>query len=783
MLKNYLTIAFRNFLRYKLYSTINILGLAVGIAFCLLIYLFVQFEFSMDQFHEHKERIYRVENVSLWDGELKRSTILPCPLVPAMADEIPEIEKFSRYHGGGILFSLQGKKENETVHYVDPDFLDIFSFHLLKGDKKAALSNPKSIVISESIAQKYFGEEEPLGKTMYAQSLRSGEEKEFTVSAIIQDTPKNSSIKADILLNMDNSDCTPDNNQWPANFINGFILALPGASEENIIQKANQVYADHYPFDSKPTVSLTVLSDIYFDTETNSFGGTQMSNPQYSYILGSVALLILIIACINYVLLALTNSSSRTKEVGIRKVLGATKQTLGWQYLAEAQMMTFIALLLGITLAQLFLPAFNEFTQRELSLNLLENKRLILAIFGILCVTGLAAGSYPAYWLSRMLPVKILKGNTTYRVKSGLSNSLVMLQFGICIFFITCTLVMNRQLNFITNMDLGFDKDLIVKVNTRNYEQIDSKTIFDRFKNTLDREPRIEQVTAASTFPGFCCTLQFKYQDKDITTHIADVDYDFFPTLGIRIDQGRNFSRDIASDATKAVIINEALADELGYAHPVGEIFPYDSSVIIGLIKDVHINSLEQEIKPAFFKIGDPGILLIKINGKDIPATIEKLAETWKSVVSDQPMDYTFLDDEVTRMYEDYLRWQRIISLSTFFGVLIACMGLFGLSGLHAANKSKEIAIRKVMGAHAGGLLLLLNRRIFQIALLAFLFAVPFAYYAMSKWLENFAYRIELKWYWFGAACLAGVLITVFTVSYHTLKAALANPVKSLRYE
>lgn len=781
MIKNYLTIAFRNFLRYKLYSVINILGLSIGIAFCILIYLFVQFEFSMDQFHKHKDRIYRVESVSMWGGALKRDATIPCPLAPALAEEIPGIEKSSRYFERNASFLLNGRKQEEHVQYVDTAFLEMFSFRLIRGNKTTALDGLYNAVISERIAQKYFGDTDPIGKVMQT------EQRNFVVSGVVEDASKNSTLRADILLRIDQSICT-DEHPWTTSFINAFVLVKPGTQQEDIIKQANEVYAKNFPSEDSPTTSFTSLTAVYFDQDVSSFGGKRISNPSYSYILGGITLLILLIACVNYILLSLANASSRTKEVGVRKVLGATRQLLRRQYLGEAWLLTFIALLLGLTLAQLFLPAFNEFTQRELTLSFSENKLLILALVIILLVTGFLAGSYPAYWLSRLLPAKILKGNTSYRIKAGLSNSLVTLQFSICVFFIICTLVMNRQLSYIREADLGFDHDLVVKIDIyRNSNHVDGKTIKERFENALQNEPDIEQMTATATFPGFCCAESFQYGDKQLTTDKAFVDYNFFNTLDIKITKGRSFSPDVASDSTAAVIINKALADELGYADPIGNIYPMDSSVIIGMVTDVHINSLEQKPGPALFQIGKPGkyesALLVKIRGRNIPSTIKKFEETWRSLISDEPMVYSFLDEEVARMYEDYNRWQRIISLSTFFGILIACMGLFGLSGLHAANKSKEIAIRKVLGANMQGLLFLLNKNTLWIALLAFTLAVPFGYYAMSKWLENFAYRIDLAWYWFAVACLLGICIVFFTVSYHTLKAATTNPVKSLKYE
>ncbi len=342
---------------------------------------------------------------------------------------------------------------------------------------------------------------------------------------------------------------------------------------------------------------------------------------------------------------------------------------------------------------------------------------------------------------------------------------------------------MNRQMNFMASKDLGFDKELIVKVNTFNYENTDGNTVLRRFRQALANEKGIEQITAASGFPGFYSSMYFGYEDKQISASVADVRHDFFSTLGIEIIAGRNFSPDIASDSTEAVIINEAMARELGFANPIGEIFPQDSARIIGVIRDVHIASLEREIEPAYFKIGYSGVLLIRISGHDIPQTIATLEATWRNLISDQPLDYAFLDDEVKQMYADYLRWQSIIRLSTLFCILVACMGLFGLSGLQAANRSKEIAIRKVLGAGILELLKNLQKNTVMITVLAFVLAAPFAHLVMQEWLTNFAYRIDLQWYWFGLPYVLGALIALTTVSYHTLKAALANPTTSLRSE
>lgn len=782
MLKNYLIIAYRNLLKNKVFSLINIFGLATGMAFCMLIYLFIQFEFSFDNFHACKNQIYRIETI---DQQNNRSTILPCPVAPTFFEEIPEVENYTRYNGNGMLFLLEGKKELETVQYVDPQFLEIFSFNMVKGDAASALADIKSAVISESIAQKYFGDANPIGQTMYTQHPYSEEKKEFTVSGVIEDTPENSTLQTNILLRIDESRCEADA-PWNTSFLNAFILLHPEANIDDVIAKANESYENHYPFEGSPTVSLTNLPNVYFDHEISWFGGMKTSNPVYSYILGGIAVLILGIACINYILLTLTNSVSRSQEVGVRKVLGATQRTLRWQYLIETFLFTGIAMLLAVTLAQLFLPTFNHFTQRQLAFPLLDNQILWLVILGITVIVSMIAGSYPAYWLSRLMPVKILKGHRTYRIKPVLSFVLVTFQFSICVFFITCSLVMGKQLTYISQKDLGFDKDFIIKVRAFNYDNIDGNVLLERFRNALGNDTRIEQITAATSFPGFSGSLSFGWEDKIISANQVNVDHDFFKTLNISISEGRDFSRELTTDSTEAVIINEALARDLELENPVGEIYPQDSSIIIGVIKGLHASSLTQEIPPVVFRVGGHskyGQLFIKTKGNDIPYVIDKLEKTWDSMVSDPPLSYSFLDEEVAKMYDDYMRWQRIVGIATLFGVLIACLGLFGLNGLMAVNRTKEIGIRKVLGASIRHILVLLNRQTLLLILSAALIGIPVAYYAMQQWLENFAYRISIDWKIGVISLLTGILLVVFTVSYHSIKAALTNPAKSLRYE
>ena len=782
MLKNYLLIAYRSFLRYKLYSFINILGLALGIAFCILIYLFVRYEFTYDAFHEKKAGIYRVESVSEWQNEVNRSAVLPCPLLPAMAEEVPEIKTYSRYYESRLLFGVKAKRTEEVVQYVDPGFFSMFSFDLIHGEPASVFQQSNSAVISQATAKRFFGNGNPLGERLQARPLYGNEEMEFVVSGVIKDAPANSSLQPTILLSMKSGRCAA-NQQWNMSSVYGFAELHAEADPQDVIAKTNQLYDKYYPFENKPEASLTVLSAMYFEQGVSAWWKGRKSSIELSYILAGVAFLLLLIACINYVLLTLTNSASRSREVGIRKVLGAGKNTIRLQYLAETLLLTLISLLLGLTLGQVFLPTFEKYTQRELSLNLWANTDMFIVLLGILLLTGLIAGGYPAYYLSRLLPSRILKSGSASRVGVSFSNTLVILQLAVCIFFISCTLVMNRQMGYMTSKDLGFDKDLIVKINTFNYENTDGNTVLRRFRQALANEKGIEQITAASGFPGFYSSTYFGHEGKQISAAMAHVRHDFFGTLGIEIIAGRSFSQDIASDSTEAVIINEVMARELGYMDPVGEVFPADSSRIIGVIQDVHIASLEREIEPAYFKIGDSGVLLIRISGHDIPQTIATLKATWRNLISDQPLDYTFLDEEVEQMYAEYLRWQSIIQLSTLFCLVVACMGLFGLSGLQAARRSKEIAIRKVLGANILELLKSLQKNTVLITALAFVLAAPLAYLVMQEWLANFAYRIDLQWYWFGLAFVLGGFIALATVSYHTLKTALANPVNSLKDE
>lgn len=781
MIRNYLQTASRNFLRYRLYTFINVLGLAIGIAFCLLIYLFIQYEFQYDSFHTQGERIYRVEKSDRWDNEPRRTATLSCPFVPMMYEEVPEVEDYSRYSGGSLLIDHAGKQIEQTVHYVDPGFFRMFSFSLLQGNPATIFAQPGGAVISSSLAQRYFGDEDPIGKIIRAKGKYGHRELTLVVNGVIEDAPPYSSLQTDFLISMEeNGNCGGEGRDvWTSSSVQGFALLREGSQLKKVIQKTDTLLAKHYPYEIPPTSSLTPLEESYFDPVA---GAGPFGNPQNSYVLGTIALLILLLACINYVLLALTNASSRTKEIGVRKVLGASRGALRTQYLIEAFAVTLAAVGLGLTLAQLFLPSFNEFSQRTLALNLVQNPEILLVLLMIAAITGLGAGGYPAYWLARHIPTLMLRGST-YRVESGLSSVLVMLQLAICVFFISCTLIMHRQLDYLANKDLGFDQELIVKIDTYNPEQIAGNTILQRFRQELDGDTRIQGVTGALGFPRFCCTTQFQYEDRQITTRIVYVDYDFFQMLNISISDGRGFSPEITTDSGQTVIINDVLADALGYPDPVGEIYPLDSSLIIGLVKDVYIGSLKKEVDAVVYSLGEISELLVKIDGTDIPGSIQQLEQTWKELISDRPLAYSFLDEYVALMYEDYQRWQRMVGLSTFFGLLIASMGLFGLSGLYSMNKAKEIAIRKVLGAGVGNLLLRLNQKTFRLFFLAFVLSVPLAYYSMQQWLSNFAFRIDLEWYWFAVSCGLGAVVCGLVVSYHTLKVTLANPVQSLRYE
>ena len=815
MLYNYLKIALRHLLRHKAFSFINLFGLAVGITCCLLIFLFIQDELSYDRFHPNANRIYRIHKTNLLDApfpgtaggggflnafknfQSNKMVYLPLPLGPLLQQEVPAVKQALRYKEGEAVISSNTQSFAEEVRYVDKNFFQLFAFKLKQGHKATVLAQPNSLVLTEKMARKYFGNSNPVGRTLRVQADTT---KLFTVTGVAAEAPANSSLTYQILLPFENA---PMYREFRNELFNYYsVLTFVELREQATVASLQQQLAlfvqkkfaknDADTRTEKKLTSsvrvtelgITSLPDTHFD---NTVYWAKVSNPLYTYILGGIAGLILLIAGINYISIALTNAAARTIEIGIRKVMGADRQQLALQLWVEAQLIVFVALIVAVLLANWFLPVFNYFTDKSLVFNWGEQLALLWSMVGLLLVVGLITGGYPALFLSGFPPIQVLKGNRTYRVNPWLSRVLVVVQYSLCLFLVTSALIMYRQMQYISSQELGYDQEQVLVL--RNYESDTALTrkLLRQLKQFATENPAIQSVSGASSSFGGAGGITFFYQKdgEDLPIEVYGVDADYLRTLNITLLKGRNFRPESRSDQEEAVIINQTLANRLGDSLVIGEKSRVLSQRVIGVVKDYHFASLETKIAPLLlrFRPDASSYILVKVRAGQIPQAIAGLKKVWQQQAPDQPFDFTFLDDNLAQQYKAYRRWMGIIGAAAAFAIGIACLGLFGLSGLNAVNRTKEIGIRKVLGATIASIFLLLNKDIIRLTLLSFALAVPLAGYIMQWWLQDFAYRITLTWEVFALAGVCGLLTALAAVSFYSLRAAVANPVDALRNE
>lgn len=813
MIRNYLKVASRNIFKRKLYSFINAFGLSIGIAFCALIYLYIQDERSFDQFHVNKDRIYRMESkqYTTWEPNPEHpynySAWLQTGLQPAMKEEIPEVEWATRYSPDGDAIMRYGEKVfKESITYVDADFFKMFSFPLLKGNPEKLFVNQSDMVITPAIAKKYFDDENPLGKTLV---VDVGEEKSYTVTGVMEGPPGNSSIGFTILVPQENR-IGYDHHlaQWGNSNVPTFVQLQPhadlkkfSANIEKMTQKHMGERLEKWKKElTTPLPAGVKLMEFQYSPLTaihlkKEIGWDKVSDPQYSFILGGIAILIMLIACINYVSLALTTSTSRRTEVGIRKVVGAQKNQLVYQFGFESILLAFISMIVGLILVFLFLQSFNEFTGKSIHITLPDLLPLLLVSVSITLLVGVLAGSYPALFLSSFRPALVLKGGFTSRLQAGFTKPLVVLQFALSAFLMISSVIMYRQMNFVTSKDLGYNKEQVLVIPTQTGWNKKADELVERFRVRAQQEPAVISVSGTSTsFSKGYSRYGYKIDGENKSAYVYSADPYYIPTLDLKLAMGRNFDANIPSDSN-AIIVNEALVRDMKWKDPLNEYLNYNEdstsrgAKVIGVLKDFHFQSLEQVIEPAFLSIntsqmGNLTNVLVKVAPGDLPGAVEKLRKIWNDVSSDNPFEYSFLDEDVAKQYESQQRWMRITGLSTGFAILISCLGLFGLAGINAVNRTKEIGIRKVMGAEMGTIFILMNKQYIWLSLIAFAMAVPASWYVMTRWwLSDFKFAIEVGWELFAISMVSGLLVALLTVSYHAVKVALVNPAETLKYE
>jgi putative ABC transport system permease protein len=794
MLRNYLLLAIKNFRKQKMFSLINLLGLTVGITCCLMIFLFIMNEFSYDKFHKNGKDIYRVMRVGAIDGKKENIPWLSPPYAAALMNDYPDaVKKVVRVNPDNDLVTYKNVSYNEKkIYLVDSNFFDFFSFRLVRGNPATVLSEPLSIVMTESSAKKYFGNEDPIGKV-----IDFNKKMQLKVTGIAEDVPANSHLTFDMVVPLSNWRTAPWMNQWPNNGLFTYVQLNPAVKPEQLIKlfpSFMDKYLGQFYKENGLKMDLTIhpLNDIYFEGES-PFDNVKHGSKKMVYIFMSIAILILVIACINFMNLATARATDRSKEVGLRKVLGAVRKQLAWQFIFESLFFATIAAVAAILLLQAIMPAYNSFLGYK-SPSYWNNPWFYTFIGGIIIIVGVLAGSYPALLLSSFSPIESLKG----KLKVGkhgafFRKALVVFQFGISVLLIISVTIVMRQMHYVRNTDLGFDKEQSMIV------RLDNGAIWDKkiqFKNQLQSDPAVSSVSLMSGEPGgFHDGYAFEPEGKPgerlmMNTEFADFEY--AKTLGLKMIAGRDFSAQFPTDSTQAVIINRSAAAVLGYTpeKAVGKWIKnlaQDSvrRTIIGVVEDFHFTSLKQTIGPLVVstKEDDRRLALIKIKSANLQPVIERLKKIYKASAPDFPFEYDFLDERFDQLYKSEIKQESLLSIFSIIAICIACLGLFGLASYTAIKRTKEIGVRKVLGSSVENIVLLLSKDLLKPVLLGTIIAIPAGYFITQKWLQGFAYKVSIHWWLFAMAAIIAMLIALITVSVQAIKAALANPVKSLRTE
>jgi putative ABC transport system permease protein len=794
MFRNYFTVAIRNLRRNKIVSLINIAGLSLGLACCLLILLYIKDDWSYDRFHRNRDEIYRITSQVLnQDGAFRANTGSTGSIYgPAFKQVIPEIREYSRICPRDFILKRDDRVYDQHVHFADPNFLSVFSFPLLNGSPGTALSGLHSMVITETTARKYFGTTDVIGKILEFQIDKKFIP--FSITAVAKDCPQNSTIKFDILLPMKFDEAIDGEGGWMSFDLCTFLLVDPNTDARSLLTKMTRVYraesapalkaARGYGFKGSFNIDLQPLSEMHLGKVYGIDDRSDISDPIYSYILGGIAGFILLIACINFINLTVARSLKRSKEIGIRKVIGGSRPQLILQFLGESFLACAVSFVIAIGLGLLALPVFNGLTNKQLTLAWLLDTRLILLAAGFFLLTGLSAGFYPALVLSGFNPVDTLYQRLRLTGRNYLTKGLVVLQFALAALFIIGTLFVSQQFYYLTHKDLGYNDNDLLAISV----QADSSLQFTRvFRNDLLVNPAIH---AAARHNDNYRMESAAVADKQILFSYEHIDENYFSTLQIPLIRGRNFSGDFPADSAHSVVINETFARQAGWKDPIGKTVELGANhqrmTVVGVIRDFNSNPLTMNINPQLFSLEPPGPDLefdIRIAPADRPATLAFIGSTFKKLAPFYPFSYTFVKDNNLHAYDKQEKWKQIVTFAALFTVFISCIGLFGLATLATERCTREIGIRKVLGASVTNLVQLLSFNFVMLVGLANLIAIPVAWWALNKWLQNFAYRITLHWWVFALAVLITLLIAWLTVGFRALKAAIANPVNNLRTE
>ncbi|WP_369822729.1 ABC transporter permease [Spirosoma sp. 209] len=797
-------------LRNKIFSAINIVGLAVGLATCLLIVLFVLHELSYDRYHTHADRIYRMTTHGRIGGTDINAAGAGAPAASALVRDYTGVEAATRLNTDGSFIVKHGTDsfKEEHVAFVDSNFFTILSIPLATNysgiNPKTMLTEPNTVVLTQTTARKYFGDQNPVGQT-----LTMGDKGAFRVTGVCEDVPSNTHFHYDFFCSMRS---IKQSGKWLNDAMHTYLLLREGYSVDQLRAKSTEMVAryigpelpqflgislaeflrkgDQLRFQFQPITDIHLHSDYEDELEPNS-------NVQYIYIFVAIAGFILLLACINFMNLSTAGSAGRAKEVGVRKVMGSERGQLMGQFLAESVLLTFLALLLALVLVAVLLPGFNQLAGKQFGIGAIVSGWMLPGI-GLACLLiGLLAGSYPAFVLSAFRPVSVLKGRAVnIGARSGwLRNTLVTVQFVVSITMIVSTILVSRQLNYIQNKKVGFDKEQVLILN-------DTYTLaskLDAFKAEIAKLSPVVRVTSAGYMPAGSSNSgnnafqpdNGSVQPETYRNRHYFVDEDYLPTLGIGLAQGRNFSKAFPSDSS-AILINEAAARQFGWKNPIGQRLKTagDGSgeiqrlyTIVGVVRDFHFESMRQRVAPlVLFRGQDNYQMALRVKTDDMPALLKTIEQRWKAQ-TDMPFTYSFLSERFSLMYASEQRVGQLFGIFAGLAVLIACLGLFGLAAFTTRQRTKEIGVRKVLGASVASIITLLSKDFLKLVLIAIVIASPIAWYAMNRWLQDFAYKIDIEWWVFALAGFLAVGIALLTVSFQSIKAALMNPVRSLRSE
>ena len=788
MIKNYILTAVRNLKKHPSFSFINVVGLAIGMACSILILLWVQDELKFDKWHTKKDRIERVLVRIMNNGEPFEVAVTPAALAPNMEKDFPEIEQMCRFKNWGTwLFKYQdGEYIQANSGAIDSTAFQVFDFEFIYGNPEEALSDAHSVVLTKDIAERIFGKENPVGKVIEVHGRGA-----FKITGVIKNID-HSHFAFEFLfpfhLIREDGENIDEMGQGSYNFTTYFLLKNKNLSQA-VHEKLTR-YLDKFDEENTTELFSQSLTDIYLKSDF-AYDFIIKGDLNAVITFSAIAFLVLLIACINFMNLTTARSGNRAKEIGLRKVVGAKRKNIIYQFFSESIFMSVLSFIIAIIVVVLLIPEFNELSGKELSANSISDPLILFMLIAIAIFTGLLAGSYPALYLSAFNPIKVLKGKLSPGTGSTFfRKTLVVIQFTLSVALIISTVLISQQMKYIQNKDLGYEKHQLVYLRMNENIRENYKTI----KQQLLQDPNITNITSSQVLPIYACpslTLsqwEGKDDDRTLTLHFFPIGFDFFETMGITMVEGRAFNEEMSSDTINSFILNEEAVRQMGMENPVGKTITLqggEPAYIIGIMKDFNFNTIRNKIAPLMLYI-DPNqsrVCFIRISGNDTQKTLDYIGKTWKSFEPDYNYDYQFLDERLDNLYRAEQRSNTLINYFTIFAIFISCLGIFGLASFMAEQKTKEIGIRKVMGASVSTIVSMFSSEFVKLVIIGNVLAWPLAWYAMNKWLENFAYHTKLSWWMFAIGAILSILVVLITISYQSYKAATRNPSNSLRYE